>query len=149
MKYKYLNGDTIYDEEKSSILKFLYNNLIGRAILKILTLNIISKFIGIILNTRISIPMIWIYERIYSIDLTKYEKDKYKSFNDFFVRKLKNNFQKSYTKDFIATANSKISYYEISEDLIINIKNSKYSMEQIVQDKNLFKHYKGGICYNL
>ncbi len=146
MKYKYLNDDIIYEEEKSYVLQFLYNSIIGRVILKILTLNVVSKFIGTVLNTRISIPMIWRYKNKYQIDLSKYEKNKYKSFNEFFIRKLKTNFYKSNSEDFIATANSKISYYKISKNLIINVKNSEYSIEELIKDREIIKYYKDGIC---
>lgn len=146
MKYKYLNEEDIYDEKQSYILKFLYNTIIGRVILKFLTLSVVSRFVAHILNSRISIPVIWKYIKKYSIDMTKYEKNKYKSFNEFFTRKLKDDFKQSDKKDFIATANSKISCYPISENLIVNIKNSKYQIEELVKDKKIINDYAGGVC---
>ena len=82
----------------------------------------------------------------HNIDITQFENEKNKSFNDFFTRKLKNTNFKSKKNDFISTANSKISCYEISEDLLINIKGSKYSIQELVKDNKIAKDYKKGTC---
>lgn len=146
MKYRYLNNIEIYEEKPSIILRFLYNTLLGRCVLKIITLNIVSKIIGKILKSRISIPIIKRYIHKYSIDMTKYENKKYKSFNDFFIRKLKNNKFESDKQDFIAVASSKISCYEIFQELLIDVKNSTYSIVELLKDINIVKDYEGGIC---
>ena len=146
VKYKYLEKDDIYEEKKSNILAFLYNTVIGRIVLKFLTLNIFSRFVSVILNSRLSKPMIKRYINKYSIDITKFQKEKYKSFNDFFKRKLIDNINESEKDDFIATANSKMSFYEISENLIINIKKSRYELKELIKDEEISREYVGGIC---
>lgn len=146
MKYKYFNDKNIFDEEPSKALKFLYNTIVGRGILKILTLHIISRIVAIFLNLKISVCMIKPFKQKHNIDITKFENKKYKSFNDFFIRRLKNTNFKSEKIDFIATANSKVSCYEISEDLVINIKNSKYSVQELIKDDKIAKEYEEGIC---
>lgn len=146
MKFRYLNDIEIYEEKTPIALKILYNTLLGRCALKIITLNITSKIISKILDSRISIPMIKKYIHKYSIDITKYENKKYKSFNDFFIRKLKDNKFESNRQDFVAVASSKISYYEISQELLINIKNSTYSIVELLKDIDIAKNYEGGIC---
>lgn len=146
MQYRYLNNIEIYEEKPTIILKFLYNTLIGRCILKIVTLNIISNIISKILNSKVSIPMIKKYIKKYSINMEMYENKRYKSFNDFFIRKLKNTKFYSKSGDFIAIASSKISYYEISKELLINVKNSTYSIMELLKDEDIAKEYEGGIC---
>ena len=39
-------------------LHFLYDTILGRCILKILTLPVISKIVGAFMNSRLSIPLI-------------------------------------------------------------------------------------------
>lgn len=146
MQYKYQNDNTIYKEKDKLILKFLYKTILGRAILKIITLNFFSKFIAKILNSRISIPLIKKYIKKYSIDIELYENKKYKSFNDFFKRKLKNNSFSSLNSEFISCANSKISYYKISDNLLLNIKNSMYNIAELINNNEIVKEYKDGIC---
>lgn len=146
MKYKYFNDENIYMEKPSKVLTFLYNTIIGRCALKLLTLRIISKIVATFLNLRISTCMISSFVHKNNIDINKFEDKKYKSFNDFFKRKLKNINYKSEEEEFIATANSKVSSYEISNDLLINIKNSKYSIQELIKDVKISKEYEGGTC---
>ena len=146
MKYQLINEKKIYNEESSKVLFFLYNTIIGRFILKFITLRVLSKVIAFFLNSRVSKFMIAKYIKKYNIDIEKCENKTYKSFNDFFIRKLSVNNFKSEKKDFVSTANSKITCYNISEDLLINIKNSTYSIEELIKDKNIAKEYENGIC---
>lgn len=141
-----LNGNSIIEEKESVILKFLYNTIIGRMILKIIVQPVISRGIGKILNTRLSNFMTQHYIKKYNIDLDIYETKKFKSFNDFFTRKIKRIEKSCNVSDFIATAESKVMYYEIDNELIVNVKKTKYSIEELIKDKNIYSEYKGGIC---
>ena len=146
MKYKYFKKEGIIDPGKDKALDFLYNKAFGRFILKILYNTWVSKFVGFVLNRRISCLFIKKYVRNNDIDLSLYEDRKYKSFNDFFSRKLRKMNKKSDKKDFVANCDCKISVYEISDKLILNVKKSKYNVEELVQDKDLAKEYKDGLC---
>ena len=150
MKYQYLNEKEIYDEKANSSLRFLYNTVIGRIVLKILTTHFVSKVAGAFFNSRLSTPMIKSYIKKYNIDISICEDKKYKSFNEFFKRNLKEGYLENKSKNskdrFISTANSRITYYEISDDLLINVKNSIYSISELIQDDELAKEYEGGIC---
>ena len=150
MKYQYLNEKEIYDEKANSSLKFLYNTVFGRIILKFLTTHFVSKVAGAFFNSRLSTPMIKSYIKKYNIDISIFEEKKYKSFNKFFKRNLKEGYLENKSKNskdrFISTANSRITYYEISDDLLINVKNSIYSISELIQDDELAKEYEGGIC---
>ena len=48
-------------------------------------------------------------------------------------------------KDLISICDSKISVYNIEEDLILNIKNSKYNLKELIKDE-LSPEYQGGTC---
>ncbi len=150
MKYQYLNEKEIYDEKANSSLKFLYNTVFGRIILIFLTTHFVSKVAGAFFNSRLSTPMIKSYIKKYNIDISICEEKKYKSFNEFFKRNLKEGYLENKSKNskdrFISTANSRITYYEISDDLLINVKNSIYSISELIQDDELAKEYEGGIC---
>ena len=145
MKYKYLGEKRIYDNEKNSSLKFLYHTFIGRIILKLIYNRFISNMVGFFLNLRISKFMIKKYINKYSIDMNLYKEKEYTSFNDFFKRELKNINKTNNKKDFVSICDSKISVYKITKDLIVNIKNSKYSIEELIKD-NVDKAYEDGLC---
>lgn len=146
MKYKYLDDEKIYEEEQSKALIFLYNTIVGRLLLKILTQRWVSKVVACIMNSKLSKCSIKGYIKKHNINIEKCENKEYKSFNDFFSRKLKEINDVSKDHKFISTANSKISYYNITNDLLLKVKNSIYSIEELIQDKELANEYKDGIC---
>ena len=139
---------TITHEKDSLSLRFLYNTLLGRCILKVLIRPFFSKFASIFFNSRISKLKINSFIKNNNINMEEYETQDYKSFNDFFIRKIKPEKRpiSKGKKDLIAPADSKITYYEINDKNAIEIKDSLYTIEELLQDKYLAKKYNGGVC---
>lgn len=131
-KTKKLENDT-----SSKSLNFLYTTKIGRIILKVITKPFFSKMNGFFLNTKISTIYINRFIKKNNIDKNRFEDKKYKSFNDFFTRKLtkKEQIKQSKAFELISPCDSKISVYKISKDLKVNVKNSIYSIENLIQNK--------------
>ena len=75
-------------KESSGILKFLYNTVPGRAVLKVITSPTISKIGGAYMDSKLSTIHIKGFIKNNNIDMSQYEKVKYKSFNEFFTRKI-------------------------------------------------------------
>ena len=145
IKYKYLNDDTIYKEKQSYSKRFLYHTILGRLLLKLIIRTSISNIVGFYLNSKYSRPIIKKYINKNSIKMDLYEDKKYQSFNDFFIRKRKEIKKTNQKKDFISTANSRITSYKITNDLKLYIKNSTYSLQELVKDDKLCQEYKDGI----
>ena len=77
-----------------------------------------------------------------------YPKREYLSFNDFFTRKILKN-KRPFSKkqnDLISVADSKLLVYEINDKTEMIIKNKKYTLKELLRDKNLAEEYKGGLC---
>ena len=70
-------------KESSGILKFLYNTVPGRAVLKVITSPTISKIGGAYMDSKLSTIHIKGFIKNNNIDMSQYEKVKYKSFNEF------------------------------------------------------------------
>lgn len=145
MKYKYLNKKQVYESPKSKFLLFLYHTIIGRIILKIIYHKWISNVVRLFLNSRLSKPLIKKYINNYKIDMTKYKMKQYNNFNEFFTREKLEIPKTNNDNDFVAICDSKIMVYEIKEDLMIDIKNTKYNIEELIKDKVSGK-YNGGYC---
>lgn len=128
-------------------LIFLYKTIPGRIILKIITQPIFSKTFGLLIDTKISSLYINKFIKNNKIKMERYEKKKYKSFNDFFTRKLKDEKPKrTYEqKVLISLCDAKLTSYEITDELTINVKNSKYNINSLIQEK-VPSNYKGGKC---
>jgi len=127
-------------------LNFLYNTVLGRCALKILTRPVISKIVGAFMSTKISTLLIRRFIQKNNINMDEYEKATYASYNDFFTRKILPEKRKidMNTKSFIAPCDAKLTAYEISEDLSFTIKGTKYTVESMIQDSALAKEFNGG-----
>lgn len=138
----------VYEEEQfgASILNFLYNTCVGRVILKILINPIISKIGGKYNDLGISKFRINKWIRKYNLDMSLYEECCYKNFNEFFTRKRKDIGVIKENKNFISPCEAKLSVYRISNDLVLNIKNSSYTMDELFQGEDL-SEFKNGYCF--
>ena len=97
------------------------------------------------MNSRLSKYKIKKFIKDNKIKITDYEKTNYNSFNEFFTRKIisiKRPINMNKTA-FISPCDSKLSVYTISNDLTLNIKNSYYTIDTII-DKKILKEYKEG-----
>ena len=134
-----------FDGQQGSI-KFLYDTAFGRLVLKILIRPFVSKTVGFILNRRISCIFIKSFVKNNGIDMSDYEDKKYRSYNDFFTRKIKDgarNFSDN-PEDLPAPCDSKLSVYKIGEDSHFSIKGGDYTVESLIKNKELAKKYCGG-----
>lgn len=130
----------------SSTQKFLYRNFFGRLLLKIITRRFISKFLGFFLKTRISKKKIPSFIKEGNINVDDYYVDNIKSYNDFFIRKIKED-RRIIDKDpkhLIAPCDSKLQAFKINDDSIFKIKDSYYRVEDLLKNKELASQYKDG-----
>lgn len=136
------------DEIGSGPIVFLYRNKLGRLLLKIISLPIISKIAGWFMDRKISAIAIKRFIKKNNIDVSIYEEKKYTSYNDFFTRKIKNKCRKidMNPKSLISPCDSKLSAYEINEKSVFKIKDSYYKVEDLLKDEKLAKKYQDGYC---
>lgn len=127
-------------------VRFLYNTIVGRIILKVLTRPFISKIAGAFLDCPLSKFMVSRFIKKNDIDMSSYVKTTYKSFNEFFMRQ-RTQYEMSETKDkLISPCDAFLSAYKIEENISFDIKNTKYSIKQLVDDTDIANLYKDGIC---
>lgn len=127
-------------------LHFLYNTVIGRILLKILTLPIISKIVGNFMNSKLSVFMIKPFIKNNNIDKSQFEDIKYSSYNNFFTRKIiaeKRPIDMA-PNAFIAPCDSKLTAYKIDDNSTFYIKDSHYTLYDLIKDNSLAQKYIGG-----
>lgn len=143
-------GETL-DTFKSGdgALDFLYGNIVGRIILKLLTRRFISKMAGVYMNSSLSRGMIKKTVDRAKINLSDYEKSEFSSYNDFFTRKIKGG-KRPVTmsaENFVSPCDAKVSAYKISDESCFFIKNSIYTVTDLLGgNKQLADKYKDGYC---
>lgn len=133
-------------EKDSAALNFFYQTTVGRVLLKPLIQPNISKLVGYYLNHSLSKGMIkrFIYKNNISMD--DYQTINYSSFNEFFVREIKAT-ARPFPKEEIllaAPCDGKLTIYPIQEDSVFRIKNSLYSVKELLADSELGTQWLGG-----
>lgn len=136
------------DDVGEGPIVFLYRNPCGRVILKVATLPTVSKIAGWFMDRKISSIAINRFVKKNNIDVKEYEERKYKSYNDFFTRKIKDEVRKfdKNKKSLISPCDSKLTAYEINDKSVFKIKDSYYKIEDLLKNKKLADKYKNGLC---
>ncbi len=134
--------------KQDTSLNFLYGSFYGRIILKLFTRPFVSKIVGSYMNSRRSRKMIDGFVAKQNIDMSQFEDREFNSYNDFFTRKVKEgkrpiDFDKN---NFISPCDSKMSAYKINDDSVFEIKDSFYSVSDILGGNPKASEFLGGWC---
>lgn len=131
--------------ESARTLNFFYNNLFGRIFLIFLISKTFSDLVGIYMNSKYSKHRIEKFINDNKILITDYEKTTFKSYNDFFIRKIVSSKRPiaSNKEYFISPCDSKLTVYKIDKDLTLNIKDSYYTINSLIEETTL-NDYKNG-----
>lgn len=134
------------DDIQNNIFKFLYKNKLGRILLNQLVKPWVSRVSGVVLNSSFSRKLIPRFIEKYKIDMEDYENCTYSSYNDFFIRKIKDgrrviDYQH---KHLISPCDSKLSVYHINKDSLFTIKNTPYTLKSLLKSKKLADYYEQG-----
>lgn len=144
-----MNGEMkMTDSGESRSLRFLYNTAFGRILLKPLTSRTLSKMCGAFLNSRLSKPLIKPFVEHNGIDLGEYYSDDFKCFNDCFTRKIKPELRKiDMTPNvLIAPCDALLSAYKIENGTVLAIKQSRYTVSDLLCNDELAEKFNNGIC---
>ena len=150
MKYIYRERNSNEDiiTESSSALNFFYGNFFGRILLKIMTTKLVSNIIACYMNSKFSVKKIEKFVEKNNINTFEYESKNYKSYNEFFTRKVipyKRPIDSPKDR-FVSPCDSKVIVYDINKDLTLKIKDSYYSIDSLVND-NIIEDYVGGYAF--
>lgn len=127
-------------------LDFLYNNPVGRIFLGIAVSPFVSNIYASKNARKSSVKKIPAFIKEHNIDMSDFEDREYKSFTDFFTRKIR------YGKRpvdmtpgaLISPADSKLLVYEIEKDTVMRIKGRTYTADEILGDSENAKEFAGG-----
>lgn len=135
------------------LIRWMYETKKGNGFLEmIIKKRIFSSLYGKLQDLPISKRKIRSFIKDLSVDINEAEiqdLSKYKNFNDFFVRRLKN---EARTIDeakevLISPADGRMLAYEnINIDKLVQIKGQEYSMAELIQNSELAHRYEGGVC---
>lgn len=127
-------------------ISFLYKTFIGRIILNIIVKPWFTKLNGYFMNSKLSNIISLILIKKYKIKKGEYVNNKFKSYNDFFTRKRKEEYL-NIDKDpnnLIAPADSKLTVYNIKSSNEFKIKDSYYSIYDLLDGNSISEEYDNG-----
>lgn len=150
----------IYDRQKKELFKeevsgekfldFLYDNRVGVLLREgLVKRKIFQSIVGLYCDLPLSkknIPS-FIKKQAISIDEALVGAESYKSFNDFFVRKLKKESRPvDMNPDVLVSPGDGrlLAFQNIKVDALIQIKGIEYSLKDLISDESLAKEFEGG-----
>ena len=127
-------------------LAFLYNNPLGRLLLGIAVSPFVSNVYAWKNSRKSSAKKIPGFIKEHNIDMSDYEDREYKSFNDFFTRKIRYGKRPvdMAPEALISPADSKLLVYEIEKDTTLRIKGRTYTADEILADSENAGEFAGG-----
>lgn len=136
---------TQYGQEK---LRFLYGNPLGRVLLKIVVSPAVSDLYRFLNGRKSSVKKIPGFIEENHIRMEDFEDREYRSFNNFFTRRLRDGARKIETDRsiLISPADAKLLVYNIDDNLRMNVKGRTYTLEEILADDKYCEEYSGGYC---
>lgn len=137
------------DSMQDRFLEKMYGSAAGRCLLKPLVNPALSKIGGRLLDSCISAAAIPVFIKSNGIDMNDYEKKKYRSYNDFFTRKLRKGARKIdwLPWHFISPCDCRLSVHPIDQKCCVNIKHTPYTVAELLKNKSLAKKYQGGYLW--
>jgi len=121
--------NTLIEKESNKAVRFLYNNIVGRMLLKPLTMPVCSKASALYMNSRLSKILI------------KENRKNYKSYNNYFTRYNEQNIDRT-EKHFISPCDAKLMVYELNEKSSFKIKDSIYEVKDLI-NKDISDYHDG------
>lgn len=124
-------------EEKEQLLNFLYNTGPGNFILKtVIAKPFFSKAAALYYKSGLSRGKIAKFGG---------DRERYKSFNEFFTRKQNVDFD-NHADSLISPAQSKLLVYKINDRQTVEIKGTAYNVSELIKSKKLAREFGLGYC---
>ena len=139
---------SVQPENESQALTFLYRTVPGRMLLKLLVGRGLSQAAGRFLSSPLSRPLIAPFIRKNGIDLTDYAQEDYGCFNDFFCRRIRPETRPLPTDPaaLMAPCDGLLSAYRVSDGMVLPIKQSRYSVSDLLGMDASARLFRDGVC---
>lgn len=143
-------GDIVEtDSLQDRILAGLYGHWLGRLLLKPLVSPAFSRLGGAFLDSGLSKALIPWFIRSHSIDMVDYERREYRSYNDFFTRKVAPGARRldPCQTALVSPCDSRVTVYHIDDQCEFAIKHTRYTVQSLLRDYRLAARYAGGYVW--
>jgi len=132
-------------EYQQGLLRFLYETLPGRLLLKLAVSPAFSRWRARYQHSPRSKKDILPFAERYGVALSEDDLSAFESFNDFFTRK-RSCTTSAAPSDLIAIADGRLSVYPVSDQLALSVKHSRYTLGELVGNDVPLSAFSGGSC---
>ena len=141
------NGAKPTLQERS--IRWLYGTAPGRVVLRALVRPGVSKAAGAFLSSGLSRPLVGSFVRNNGIDLGEYEGAPYRSFNEFFSRRVREGARPvdGAPDTLVSPADSLLAVLPITPEGRFAIKRASYTVAELLDDEALAARYAGGLAF--
>lgn len=145
MLWRDRNGQIVPgDEGQDRLLEWMYGTSLGRCLVRVMIRPGVSKAAGWLMDSRISALAVKPFIRKNHICMDDFEERPFRSFNDFFTRRIRPGCRPVDETGLIAPCDSKLTAYAIGEDSTFCIKGTDYTLPALLRDPALAEKYLGG-----
>ena len=129
-------------------LRFLYEKPAGRAALKLLTARPVSQAAGRFMESPLSRPLIRPFAGKNGIKMADYLPVRYGCFNDFFCRPIRKELRPipDAPDALMAPCDGLLSAYRITDGLVLPVKQSQYTIPELLGNDPAAERFRNGIC---
>ena len=130
------------------LMRFMYGKKLGRPVLWISARRNSSRLVGAYMNSPFSKGRAYRAVKKHGINLEEYEKQHFRSYNDFFTRKIKPSCRPvdMTPEHLIAPCDSKLRAFPITAVRDYIIKGSPYTVHELLGGDRVCEEYIGGTC---
>lgn len=132
----------------NAAMHYCYYTKLGKPVRRLITRPVISALVGSYMDRAASRALIADFVRKNKIDMSEYQEENYTCFNDFFTRRIKPEARPVCTDPeyLISPCDGYLSAYRIGSESEFFIKNSYYTVEELVGGADIASEYMGGTC---
>lgn len=141
------NGNLVPgDDGQDRFLEWMYGTRPGRLLVKLMIRPGVSRAAGWLLDRRVSTLAVRPFIRKNHICMDDFEQRRFRSFNDFFTRRVLPGKRPvdGTPAHLIAPCDSKLTVYDIRPDSRFRVKGTEYTLEGLLQSKELAETFLGG-----
>lgn len=134
------------DDGQDRMLEWMYGTPAGRLLVRLMIRPWVSRAAGWLLDQRVSALAVAPFIRKNHISMADFEVRKFRSFNDFFTRRLKPGRRPidRESSHLIAPCDSKLTAYPIESDSRFWVKGTEYTLGGLLQNEALARRFLGG-----
>jgi len=144
---KHRNGTSVvFKDSQETVLRFLYGTTLGRLLLKPLILPPVSRLAGCLLSSPLSKPLIPLFVKKHSIDLSQFTKNEFHSYNEFFSRVIDPALRPvdETPTHFISPCDCKLTVLPVTANGVFTLKHTDYTVSSLLRNHVLAQEFLGG-----